>query len=480
MSRIVKDSVFTTSAFFAERGMGFIRELVLAGLLGPTYMGLRNAIIMMNNYSSYLYFGMNQEAYRRVAGAYEKRPEYAQMSHKLLASWGFISSMLIALIILAFAFLSHYTLEFKLALVILAFTVPVMINCNPMAYYLMAIGKFKKTSTIEAVKVLIDTLITILLAYQFGFLGAIAGLLIALVVRLVLYRNAFGACGIPFEWDYFIRKFNDFKAMLTDGLRLFVTSISSTIYMQVDSLIAVLMLGPAALGIYGIATTINSLIYGTYGSTIIPAGQRMYKSADDDKKLKRYLDMLSGFSSYLMVFPIALIVFISPFIIGTLIPAFADAIPIIGVLAIASFFNVTLNPITNYVMAKRRENLITSSTLIAAGINIILSLYLISLGYGLMGVCYATAISYFINFMLLITLSKALEWHKILEDLIPLAYLILLLYSWDSGPLIPLLLTLIYMPILYIVFRSRGISGYALSILRDAKRKYFNHWPKSP
>ncbi|MGB9635327.1 MAG: oligosaccharide flippase family protein [Candidatus Micrarchaeia archaeon] len=474
MRPIIKDSIVTTVAFFTERSFGFLRELILAAILGPTAMGLRNVIIMLNNYSTYVYLGTNSEAYREVASFHETDLERAVRAQKLLQSWGFIASVVVCIGLIMFTALSHYSLEFKLSLILLAFITPVMINTANMANYLQAIGKFKLSSLVEIIKVVLDLVITVMLAYFYGFVGAVAGLFIVFVVRYFLYRGVYSKYKILFEWDYVIKRWNDFVAMLKRSLRLFITSIANTLYMQIDSLVAVVMLGPAALGIYGVATTLNSLIYGTYGSTVAPVGQRMYKAAGEEHKLKYYLDMLSGISAFLMVFPIAAIVLISPYIINYFIPAFSDAIPVIGVLAVASFFNITLSPISNYVVAKRKELLITVSTVIAGLTNLILDIYLIQLGYGIIGVAYATSFSYFLNFVLLMYLSKALSLKKILEDLIPLVYLIAVLWAWttDWTLILLLLFTAIYLPIMYYVFYERGIYQYIKSNIKDVYDRF--------
>ncbi len=466
MRKIVSDSLFTTIAFFFQRALGFIRELIIAGLLGPYYMGLRNTIIMLFNYSPYVYLGMDNEVYRKVAYLHEKDKEEANKTFSTVLYWSLISSVILALAIAIGAYISPYSDEFKIGLYILSPLVFLMIVGIIVNIYFSAIGRFKFNATVETINVVANSIFVVVLAYYFGFIGAILGLFLSILIRFVLYWHEISKYRIPiiFEWKRFVDTFKN-------GIKLFTASVAGTLYNQIDSLITILMLGPAALGIYGIATTINSLIYGTYGSTIIPVGQRMYKSAGEENKLKRYLDMLSGISAYLMVFPIAAIVLVTPFIIDTFIPKFHDAIAIVGILAVASFFNVTLNPISNYVVAKRKENVITISTLIAAAVNLVLCIYLIQQGYGIAGVAYATSISYLVNFILLMYLSKALEWHKVVEDLIPLAYLVLVLWAWTTNWTIILVsvFTLIYLPILLFVFQKRGILAYMLGVLQEFK-----------
>jgi len=475
MRRIISDSLFTTFTFFLQRTLGFIRELIVAGLLGPYYMGLRNTIIMLFNYSPYIYLGMDNEVFRRVAHLYEKNPKEANTTFSTILYWSFFSSILLALAIAIGSFLSPYSEEFKAGLYILSLLVILMIVGIIVNIYLSALGRFKFIATVETINVVANTIFVILLTYYFGFIGAIIGLFLSIFIRFILYWHEMLKYKIPliFEWKRFVDIFKN-------GLKLFSTSIASTIYTQIDSLVTVLMLGPAALGIYGIATTLNSLIYGTYGSTVIPVGQRMYKFANEEITLKRYLDMLSGISAYLMVFPIIAIVLITPFIIDTFIPKFHDSILIVGVLAVASFFNVALMPLSNYLISKRKEALITTSTLVAALLNLILDVYLVQQGYGVMGIAYATSFSYFINFVLMMYLSRALELRKVLEDLIPFIYLTLVIWAWTTDWTIILisLLTLIYIPILLYVFKERGILDYILDILNEFKISAFSKGTK--
>jgi|GEM_PF-5540265 len=464
MRKIISDSLVTTLAFFMQRTLGFIRELVVAHLLGPYYMGLRNTIILLFGYSPYVYLGMNNEVFRRVAYLYRKDNEEANKTFTTLLPWSVISSISFALVIAVAAFLSSFSEEFKIGLYILSPIVVFMVVGIIAAQYFLAIGRFKLNAAVETINVVTNTIFVLILTYHFGFIGAIIGLLLSTLIRFILYWRAIAKykMHLIFEWNRFIGIFKN-------GIKLFTTSIASTLYNQVDSLITVLMLGPAALGIYGIATTINSLIYGTYDSTVIPAGQRMYKAAGEETTLKKYLDFLSGISAYLMVFPIAAIVLFTPYIIDTFIPKFHDSITIVGILAVASFFNVTLNPISGYVLAKRKEVYITISTLIAATINVVLDYYLIMQGYGLIGVAYATSFSYFLNFILLMYLSKALPLEKVLEDLIPLVYLVAILWAWTTDWTIILIpvLTLVYLSILLYVFSKRGITAYLKGVLSE-------------
>lgn len=460
MRPLISDSFATTIAFFMQRSLGFIRELVLARILGPYYMGLRNTIVMLHNYAPYALLGMQAETYRTVALEHTKSPEKSNQYFSTGLVFTIAVSLILAVLIAMYSYFSLHSIEFKYGLYLLSFIV-ILRNIGPfITTYYQARGMFKYTSIVEIFVVFVNAVLVLTLAYLFGFLGAVIGLLASVSVRMISHLIRLARLSIPLIFD--VKKF---RHLFKGGMRLFITSIAGTLYSQVDSLITVLMLGPAALGIYGIAQTINSFIYGIFGATVQPAGQRMFKAANDEKLLKRYMNMLLALSSYAMVFPIALIVFATPFIVNAFIPRFQESIALVNVLAIASFFNVTLNQIGGYVVAKRREHLSAVSAVIAGGINLILDVYLIQQGYGIMGVAYATSFSYFLNYLMLIWLSKAVNLIVAIEDLIPILYLVSLIVAWDL--LIGAALTVLYIPIMYYVFKKRGIINYAKSLLSE-------------
>ena len=291
------------------------------------------------------------------------------------------------------------------------------------------------------------------MAYLYGWLGALVGLGIPLIVRLVLHLHKIRNIHIVFDYSKLIE-------LLKGGIRLFVSSIANTIYRQVDSLITVAMLGPTALGIYGIAQTINSFIYGVFGATIQPVGQRMLKSANNEKLLRKYLNVLLLLSSYAMVFPIIAIVLATPFLVDSFIPQFHDSINLVRILAVAAFFNLTIGPINGYMYAKRLENKITVSTLVAGGINLVLDIYLISEGYGILGVAYATSFSYLINFILLNYLANVNSAKDTAKYLIPLFYLVVIL---NLDILIGVVITIFYLVLLMKLFKDYNIFSYVLS-----------------
>jgi O-antigen/teichoic acid export membrane protein len=413
-------------------------------------MGMMNFLVMLKNYSTYSFIGTLAEMYRQVAKS-KGDTQYLPTS----MAFAIIISLVIGILIFSFVHLTNYTWEVDLSLYLLIPMCLFFLLSNVIASYLVGIAKFKTTTTTETVFVLANTIITVSLAYYFGYLGAVVGLLIAVFIRFLLYYNEFRKLKlkIKFELDKFI-------FLLKNGINLFINSISATLYIQLDSLIVVTMLGPASLGIYGIASTLNNFIYSIFGSTIAPLGQKMLEKSNQDI-IKNYLHAVTTLAGYTMIFPIMLIVFISPFLIDNYLPLYTEAIVLIGVLAPAAYFNIILGPINNYLVARNRERTITISTLIATIINVIFNIYFIIQGYGLIGIALSTSIAYMVNFILLHYLSKTVTVKQFLSELFPLFYMILFLYNYFYG----LILLPIYIIITYYVFSRRGVNLYLKKII---------------
>ncbi len=456
MRRIFSDSFATTVAFFMQRSMAFIRELVLARILGPYYMGLRNTIIMLYNYAPWVQLGSDSEMFRKVALYYDKKPTLSNKYFSTQFMFTIFMSILLSVSVFAFAYFSDYSQEFKYGLYLLSLLVVLRLVGPIITSYLQAAGRFKYTSAVEILVVFLNLILVLALAYSYGWLGALVGLGIPLVVRLILHLHKISDIPLIFDFAKLIE-------LLRGGIRLFVSSISGLLYTQVDSLITVIMLGPAALGIYGIAQTINSFIYGIFGATVQPVGQRMLKAADDEKQLQKYLTVLLTLSSYVMVFPILAIIFVAPYLIDNFIPQFHDSIALVNVLAVASFFNLVSGRIGNYLYAKRMENKITVATLICASINVILNIYLITQGHGILGVAYATSFSYLVYFFLIFYLSGHLNV-KVISLLVPLVYLVIMIVF--SNILLFFLATAIYTVLMFQKLRNEGILHYLTTAIK--------------
>jgi O-antigen/teichoic acid export membrane protein len=187
----------------------------------------------------------------------------------------------------------------------------------------------------------------------------------------------------------------------------------------------------------------------------------MLEKSEDENIIRKYLHAVTTLAGYTMIFPIMLIVFISPFLIDNYLPLYTEAIVLIGVLAPAAYFNIILGPINNYLVARNRERTITISTLIATIINVIFNIYFIIQGYGLIGIALSTSIAYMVNFILLHYLSKTVTIKQFLSELFPLFYMIFFIYNYFYG----LLLLPIYIIITYYVFSRRGVNVYLIKII---------------
>jgi len=450
MKKFLTDSLFTTAAFTIQKPFAFVREFILAGILGPYYFGLRNLIVMLTNYSAYSDLGVTQELYRQN-GKTKEGITYLPTA----ITYSLIISLIIAIGIIGFTLLTNYSLEVDVSFYILILICSFFLVGNVINYYLMGRAEFRKTTITETIYVITNTLLTILLAYYYGYLGAILGILIAMFIRFILFYKEFLKLKIKIQFEY-----DKFIFLLKNGINLFINNISSTVYFQVDSLIAVIMLGPAALGIYNLAATLGYFTNTIFTSTIGPLGQRMLEKSEDSI-IKNYLHAVTTLAGYTMIFPILLIVFITPIILNLYLPLYTEAIILVGILAPAAYFNIILGPINNYLIAKSKERTITISTLIAILINVILNVYFIMLGYGLMGIAISTSISYAVNFILLHYLSKTVTLKQFISELFPLFYMILFIYNFTYG----FILLPVYLILTYYVFTRRGVNEYLIKII---------------
>jgi O-antigen/teichoic acid export membrane protein len=269
-------------------------------------------------------------------------------------------------------------------------------------------GALRITRTIIEIGI---TLILVVVYHQnwFGrFFGIyLAGILMGLIAIMLLYKNGF-----------LNKKYNrTYKThFLKYGLPLIPHTISGVLIMYSDKLIITKYLGVGENGIYSVAFTIGmaiSLLQNSFNQAWVPW---MYKklalnSDLEKKKLVKitYLYMLG------MLLLAATLWLVTPIIYLFLGKDFTTGMGIVAIIGLGFAFNGMYKMMVNYIFYSEKTQIISLITIVIAIINITLSIYLIT-DYGIYGAAYASAISFFLQFIITWIVSAIvypMPWLKI-------------------------------------------------------------------
>lgn len=441
--KLVTDTLYSSLLFFINKPFSFLREVILMGLLGPYYYGLKEVLIMLVNYSSYTFIGSLSELYRKTSYG-----EQTEKSIYSLLMYAIFISLVIGLLVILFITFSSYNIIVKQSFILLIPLVLFFLMGNVFSSFFSGKAEFKSIAINEGVFIISSLILSLLLGYLFEYIGVIFAFVISYCIRLGMYYDEWLKLKVKFTFDI-----NKIKTLMVDGINLFINNILETIYIQLDSLICVLMLGTYSLGIYAVASKVNVLIYSVLNSVLKPFEQKLIVNRNNEQ-MNEYLYMVMVLFSYVMVYPIILIVLLFPYVIDLFFPLFVESKVLIMILAPSALINVILFPLRGQLIAKKREKVITISTIIACIINVTFNIVFIYLGYGLVGISISTSISYFINLVLMYFMSGFFSVKRFILLLIPF---IVMSSIFINFYILILLLVILFISMLIIIWKMKYV-----------------------
>jgi O-antigen/teichoic acid export membrane protein len=252
---------------------------------------------------------------------------------------------------------------------------------------------------------------TIVFILLFGIYGLFLAVVVTPVVMLFFFRSRKRLDGIgPFSISRFI-------GLVRWGLPVTALDMGSLLLRTSDRLIIAYFLGLAELGYYGIAIIVFGFcieIPWMARDVIEPRLMEHLAEGDISESAKEYFLKPLVAIAYLMPFVLGLGVIALPVLIPLVLPGYVPGIMSAQIIALGSYFLCVSFLARAIIVAGNgqfKALFLTGATII---INVVLSLLAIKAGYGIAGVALASAVSYFILFLMLLSLSKRVS--KISSD----------------------------------------------------------------
>lgn len=353
---------------------GFVWVVLLARYLGVSDFGIMNfAISLTTILSIFVDLGISTYTTRDLSRYPDLRSKYMGNAIPLKALLSIITFILTLLIL---AILNYDVLTTEVVLIFIIQVIFLNMG-NLFNGVFQAYGKLK----FQAIGIILNSSIillgTLLLIYfNLGLISValtyMTGSLITLIYLYLRIRSKITVPKLQFDFSFWKRSV---KTAIPFGM----TTIFTTLYYMIDTVMLSFLIGSTAVGIYSSAYKIINVfvtLYTVYNFVVFPLMSKFYKDSENLLKISyeksvKYLLM--------MMFPIAVGITIYPYYITTLI--FGDAYYLAGDVLRILIWNVVFVMVngasTNLLNSSNNEVAVTKINGIACLINITLNLVLI-------------------------------------------------------------------------------------------------------
>jgi O-antigen/teichoic acid export membrane protein len=445
----------------SSRILLFVRDIALAGVLGPNMYGIWIQMTVVFNYALHLPLGFQHVMSREVPyylGRQENERAIAiqdivfavMLSTSLLAS-------IVVIVLLEFSDYHPLALSLPALLVVLAVVIVQQIN-SFYSILLRARQQFIAYSVGFVLVALISLVFGVLFAQLWGAVGvAIAqGLALFAVTVFWLLRTPYHPSLKRLHWA-------EFNHLTRIAIPLFFVGICGLLIVSIDRLMMVFFYSEEQIGFYGLAYMVNqsvSLIVMPVVQSITPRMMLAYGRHNDTKKIQDYLFLLTqGVGSCVAVF-VGTLYFWAGDIVMWLLPDFSPAIPAIQALLMGGAFLAMANGGNTFLVAVNRQSQVLSIQVVMIVVQVIIIGALGNAGSSIAWIAQAMAVT-FIGYSVLclfiagITVEES-TWKGLLFSLrscLPICYLLLcsvLIANWypsivvNTPQLINVLRTFVY------------------------------------
>lgn len=394
---IIKDTAIYSIANYITIAIGMVTSIALKAILGTVGAGYWAIVKLFIGYSGLSDLGVRDAALREITQSFGANDQKKAAS-VLSVSFGFtvITSLLAAVIVFFLSFLINDR-TLRASIWITAIVVLATQGYNFALTLLRTFKLFSNLSQVIILNIIFIGFFSIIGAYLFGVIGLTIGTLIATVFSAYF---AYRPIKTPLR---FIFDFSEIKKLIKIGFPLVLVGYAFETFLNVDAIMIGKMLSFDQLGLYTIALMaiqqVNS--FARFAQIVLmPHIQERYGRTSNLQEIAPLF--LRSTNAFIFIVPImiGIVYFIAPMIVYYLIPKFMNGVGAMRILVLAFYF-VAVNEMTLTILFTiNKQKFLIPLFLVAIGIACGLNYITISCGYGIEGVASATAISYFIFFLL--------------------------------------------------------------------------------
>lgn len=383
--RVARGGFWILALRFTNRGLGFVRTIILARLLAPSDFGLLGlAMLAITTLETFSETGFNAAIIQKK----EEAESYLDTAWTVSAVRGIL--LFIILYILAPAISKFFNSPNSVMVIRIIAVSTLLSGFNNIAILLFQKElKFKTIFLYEFSASFIDLIVSIPLAFLLKSVWALVwGGMAAQIVKLILsyllhsYRPK-----ILFERE-------KFSELFSFGKWIFISSIMIFFSTKGDDIIVGKILGVAALGLYQMAFTLSNLPATEISQMISRVTFPAYSKIQDNRSKLRvaYLRVLK-LTAFISIPMVGCIFVMAPeFTVLFLGVKWISAVPAMKILALSGLIRAIISTMSPIFASIRRPEINTKCQVVRLAF-LAISIYPLATSWGILGAAYSVLIS---------------------------------------------------------------------------------------
>ena len=457
---IVKDSTIYTFGTVISQVIGIATSIAMRRFLTPEMMGIWTTFLVVLNYSLFAELGIFTALEVKIPYLRGKNiNDDIQKIRDTAFTFAAAISFIIILILLAASFILKGKTpdSVVLGIRVISLIIAATFFYNLYVVMLRADKKFFLLTKMVVFNSLVTLLFVASLTYAFKLKGIYFATLFATAASLIY---------IKFSAKYSLKLYFNAdlaRSLYKIGLPIFVAGLMYTVFLSVDKIMIIRMIGAKELGFYSIAIlalTYTQSFPKLFSIVLFPTMQEEFGKSDSRERILSYIKKAIFIMAYALPALLILAYFGIPVLVHYILPKYTLGIDSMKILLFGCFF-LSLVPLTqNFILTINKQLVLIPISILAVACSTIINYIIIKIGYGITGVALGTSASYFIYFMVMFFyISLQCEkWRAVMASFLricfPLIYslitVIVLEYFMKTGS--PIMRSVLQICIFYVVY----------------------------
>ncbi|MFC4409981.1 oligosaccharide flippase family protein [Chungangia koreensis] len=390
------------SATLISSALSFVLGVVSRNILGPEQYGYWVSLSMAFTFIPLLQLGvlnaMNREIPYYVArNSIEEANQIRQKTFSFLITFPtFI--MLLLLLFSIFVYNSGGAPEYKVGFIFISFIGVLSFVSGYVEMYYKSIQDFKNASKLITVKGVAQSLLSIIFILLFGFVGLFIGMIAALIIEILIGRNAFKKMGFIFDL-----RFKSYVPLIKTGFPILMVGLIWSVLIATDKIILTIMMDSSALGNYSVALLVFStmmLLPQVISQVYYPKIVTMV-SKEEYQQIKQSYKRVNFFLLVISLIIVLVGLLLLPPTIRLLMPEYENGIVSAQILLVGLIPLTLVNYPANYFNATHNQKLYIKILVVCILVNILVSITLLLMYPDISMVAIGTSITFLLYFILM-------------------------------------------------------------------------------
>ncbi|WP_277673316.1 oligosaccharide flippase family protein [Piscibacillus halophilus] len=390
------------SATLISSALSFVLGVVSRNILGPEQYGYWVSLSMAFTFIPLLQLGvlnaMNREIPYYVArNSIEEVNQIRQKTFSFLITFPtFI--MLLLLLLSIFVYNNNVAIEYKVGSIFISLIGLLLFLSAYVEMYYKSIQDFRSASKLIAVKGVVQSVLSIVFILFFGFIGLFLGMLAALIIEIIMGRQAFKKMSFIFDF-----RFQSYVPLIKTGFPILMVGLIWSVLIATDKIILTIMMDSSALGNYSVALLVFStmmLLPQVISQVYYPKIVTMV-SKEEYQQIKQSYKRVNFFLLVTSLIIVLVGVLLLPPVIRLLMPGYENGIVSAQILLVGLIPLTLVNYAANYFNATHNQKLYIKILVVCILVNILLSITLLLMYPDISMVAIGTSITFLLYFILM-------------------------------------------------------------------------------